>query len=164
MAPVVRGHLPDNPLETRMQPTVNGGSLIIAERTAHLPGIQGRLNPILDNLDRIYLNADNVAINKRLQQPVHFSLNEPVRLTDFDGLQCEVMAPRIGRLIMRLRLPLQSLTTFPLSSTTRPECPSAEMGTRLRKPPTLPSRSHSESFGGSMPPRAATRSEASTNE
>ena len=82
---VIRSYLPDKPLEIRMRPAVNGGSLIIAKRTGHLPGIQGRLNPILDNLDRTYLYADNVAINDGLQQPVHFSLNEPVRLTDSIG-------------------------------------------------------------------------------
>ena len=82
---VIRSYLPDKPLEIRMHPAVNGGSLIIAKRTGHLPGIQGRLNPILDNLDRTYLYADNVAINDGLQQPVHFSLNEPVRLTDSMG-------------------------------------------------------------------------------
>ena len=82
---VVRSYLPGEPLEIRMRPAVNGGSQIIAKRTGRLPGIQGRLNPILDNLDRTYLYADNVAINDGLQQPVHFSLNEPVRLTDSMG-------------------------------------------------------------------------------
>ena len=84
-AGVTRGYLPDQPLEIHMRPLVDGGSLIIAERTGRLPGIQGRLNPILDNLDRTYLYANNVAINDGLQQPVHFSLNEPVRLTDSLG-------------------------------------------------------------------------------
>ena len=82
---VIPSYLPDKPLEIRMRPAMNGGSLIIAKRTGHVPGIQGRLNPILDNLDRTYLYADNVAINDGLQQPVHFSLNEPVRLTDSMG-------------------------------------------------------------------------------
>ena len=82
---VMRSYLPDKPLDIRMRPALNGGSLIIAERTGHLPGIQGRLNPILDNLDRTYLFAANVAINDGLQQPVQFSLNEPVRLTDSTG-------------------------------------------------------------------------------
>ncbi len=68
-----------------MQPAPTGGSLIIANRTGHLPGIQGRLNPTLDNLDRSYIYADNVAINDGLQQPVRFNLNEPVRLTDSMG-------------------------------------------------------------------------------
>ena len=82
---VARDHAPDGPIEVRMCPAPNGGSLIIANRSEHLPGIQGRLNPILDNLDRTYLYADNVAINDGLQQPVHFTLNEPVQLIDSMG-------------------------------------------------------------------------------
>ena len=82
---VARNHAPDGPLDVRMNPAPNGGSLIIANGSGHLPGIQGRLNPILDHLDRTYLYADNVAINDGLQQPVHFNLNEPVRLTDSIG-------------------------------------------------------------------------------
>ena len=84
-ARVVNSFAPGDPLELRMQPAPNGGSLIIANRTGHLPGIQGRLNPKLDNLDRSYIYADNVAINDGLQQPVRFNLNEPVRLTDSMG-------------------------------------------------------------------------------
>jgi len=82
---VARDCAPDGPIYVRMRPSPNGGSLIIANRTGHLPGIQGRLNPKLDNLDRTYLYADNVAINDGLQQPVRFNLNEPLRLTDSMG-------------------------------------------------------------------------------
>ena len=82
---VARDHELDGPLDVRMSPAPNGGSLIIANRSGHLPGIQGRLSPILDNLDRTYLYADNIAINDGLLQPVHFNLNEPVRLTDSLG-------------------------------------------------------------------------------
>ena len=85
MAWVARDYEPDRPLDVRMRPVPNGGSLIIANRTGHLPGIRGRLNPKLDSLDRSYLYADNIAINDGLQQPVHFNLNEPVRLTDSMG-------------------------------------------------------------------------------
>ena len=86
MAQETSDYMPDDePFDLRMQSVRNGGSLIIANRTGHLPGIRGRLNPILDNLDRTYLYADNVAINDGLQQPVHFSLDEPVRLTDSMG-------------------------------------------------------------------------------
>ena len=86
MAQVASNYMPDDgPFDLRMQSVRNGGSLIIANRTGHLPGIRGRLNPILDNLDRTYLYADNVAIEDGLQQPVHFSLNEPIRLTDSMG-------------------------------------------------------------------------------
>ena len=82
---VARDHEPDDPLDVRMRRAPDGGSQIIANRSGHLPGIQGRLNPILDNLDRTYVYADNVAINDGLQQPVHINLNEPVRLTDSMG-------------------------------------------------------------------------------
>ncbi len=85
LASVRRAYEGDWPLAVQMRPTWNGGSLIIANRTGHLPGIRGRLNPILDNLDRTYLYVDNVAINDGMRQPVHFSLEEPVRLTDSMG-------------------------------------------------------------------------------
>ena len=85
MAWVASDQEPNGTLDVRMRPTPNGGSLIFANRSGHLPGIQGRLNPKLDNLDRIYLYADNIAVNDGLQQPVRFNLNEPVRLTDSMG-------------------------------------------------------------------------------
>ena len=86
-AGISAGYVPDGTLELRMRPAPNGGSMIIANRTGHLAGIQGRLHPILDNLDRTYLYANNIAINDGLQQPVHFSLNEAVRLTDSMGAE-----------------------------------------------------------------------------
>ena len=58
---------------------------MFTEGTGHLPELAGRLNPILDNLDRMYLYATNVAIDEGKQQPVHFKLNQPLRLTDVNG-------------------------------------------------------------------------------
>lgn len=88
---VESGPLPDEgTLELRMQPVPNGGSQIIADRAGHLPGIRGRLNPILDRFDRTYLYADNVSIDEGRQQPVDFGLNEPVRLTDASGARATV--------------------------------------------------------------------------
>ncbi len=49
-----------------------GGSVIFAESTGHIPGLSGRLNPILDTSNRTYLYASNVAINEGQQQPVSF--------------------------------------------------------------------------------------------
>ena len=86
-AGVSTNYVPDGPLEVRMSTAPKGGSMIVANRTGHLPGIRGRLNPKLDNLDRSYLYADNIAINDGMQQPVHFSLNEAVRLTDSMGAE-----------------------------------------------------------------------------
>lgn len=84
-AQVAHDYLANGPLEVRMHSVPKGGSQIISNRTGHLAGIQGRLNPILDNLDRTYLYADNIAINDGQTQPVHFALNEPIRLTDSLG-------------------------------------------------------------------------------
>ena len=85
LARVVRDHVPNQALDLDMEPAADGGSVIIPNRTGDVPGIRGRLNPILGNLDRSYLYADNVAIDDGKQQPVHFRLNEPLRLTDSLG-------------------------------------------------------------------------------
>ncbi len=84
-AHVERYYLPDRPLEVSIRPAPEGGSRIIANRSGHLPGIRGGLNPILDALDRTYLYADSVIINEGQPQPVHFALNEPVYLRDESG-------------------------------------------------------------------------------
>ena len=91
-APAHRAHVerswhPPTPLSVELETLENGGSMVIPERTGHLPGLAGRLNPILDNLDRMYLYATNVAINKGRQQPVRFKLGEAVRLTDVHGAE-----------------------------------------------------------------------------
>ena len=62
-----------------------GGAIIFPEETGCLPGLRGRLNPILDTLDRTYLYASNIAIDQGRPQPVHFVLGEDLRLTDADG-------------------------------------------------------------------------------
>ena len=90
VAKVAHGHDPARALELRMAQSADGGSLIIPHRTGHLPGIEGRLNPILDSLDRTYLYASNIAINDGAQQPVHFALDDPIRLTDANGASATV--------------------------------------------------------------------------
>lgn len=89
-AHVARNHVPPGLLEVRMRKARRGGSRIIADTTGHVLGIRGRLNPILDSLDRSYLYAANVAINEGQAQPVHFALNEPLHLTDAFGSQATV--------------------------------------------------------------------------
>ena len=86
-ARVERCWRPPAPLSVELGPLANGGSMVIPERTGHLPGLTGRLNPILDNLDRMYLHATNVAIDEGRQQPVHFKLDEAMRLTDVHGAE-----------------------------------------------------------------------------
>ena len=62
-----------------------GGSVIFPEATGHLPGLNGRLNPIRDTHDRTYLHASNIAIDNGKQQPVQFVPGEELRLTDVEG-------------------------------------------------------------------------------
>ena len=94
-APGHAGHVerdwrPPQPLSIRLAELPEGGSAIFTEGTGHLPGLTGRLNPILDNRDRTYLYTTNVAIEQGRQQPVHFKLNQPLRLTDVYGSEWSV--------------------------------------------------------------------------
>ena len=84
-AAVVTEQVPNGAVSLQLDAAADGGSRIIANRTGQLPGIRGRLNPVLDHLDRMYLYADNIAVNDGMAQPVHFALNEPLRLTDAQG-------------------------------------------------------------------------------
>lgn len=86
-AHVERDWQPPSPMEVDLAALAGGGSMIIPQRTGHLPDLKGRLNPILDSQDRMYLYATNVAINDGMQKPVHFKLAEPLRLTDVDGAE-----------------------------------------------------------------------------
>ena len=72
-------------LAIEMQSLPNGGAVIFPEATGYLPGLSGRLNPKRDTLDRTYLYASNIAINKGEQQPVHFIPGEDLHLTDANG-------------------------------------------------------------------------------
>ena len=67
-----------------------GGSVTFPEATGHLPGLNGRLNPIRDTHDRTYLYASNIAIDKGKQQPVQFIPGEELQLTDVEGTQLRV--------------------------------------------------------------------------
>ena len=68
----------------------DGGSAIFSKSTGHVPGLRGRLNPILDTSNRTYLYADNIAIEEGRQQPVSFRLGKPMRLTDAFGAELSV--------------------------------------------------------------------------
>lgn len=62
----------------------NVGSVIF-DSTGYIPGLQGRLNPICDSLNRTYLYAENIAINGGKPQPTYFTINEPIELEDVRG-------------------------------------------------------------------------------
>ena len=76
------------PLE--LESLESGGAAIFAQRTGHLPGLRGRLNPIRDTSDRTYLYADNISINEGRQQPVPFRPGKAMRLTDAHGSELSV--------------------------------------------------------------------------
>ena len=76
---------PPEPLSVSLEPLPGGGSTVFEEGTGQLPGLAGRLNPILDNLDRTYLYTTNVAVDEGKQQPVSFKLTQPLLLTDVHG-------------------------------------------------------------------------------
>lgn len=63
----------------------NTGS-IICFTTGNIPGLEGRLAPILDTFHRTYLYADNIAINGGVQQPATFEVNVPFELEDSNGV------------------------------------------------------------------------------
>ncbi len=71
------------PIEMRVLP--DGGSVIFPGSIGYLPGLSGRLNPILDTSHRTYLYATNIAINGGQQQPVRFTFGEDLHLVDADG-------------------------------------------------------------------------------
>ena len=62
-AHAIDGYVPDNDLNITIEKSDNIGSLICPHRTGQIPGLDGRLNPILDTSNRTYLYASNIAIN-----------------------------------------------------------------------------------------------------
>lgn len=62
----------------------NVGSVVI-HSTGYIPGLAGRLNPILDTANRTYLYADNIAIDGGKGQPATFEINVPIELEDANG-------------------------------------------------------------------------------
>jgi hypothetical protein len=76
---------PPEPLWVDLAALPTGGSIVFLEGTGHLPRLSGRLNPIQDRLDRMYLYTSNIAIDEGKTEPVLFSLNQPLRLTDVNG-------------------------------------------------------------------------------
>ncbi|WP_423920455.1 ATP-binding protein [Candidatus Poriferisodalis sp.] len=81
----------DGAMSFNLEALADGGSAIFAESTGHLPGLNGRLNPILDNLGRTYIYASNIAVNQGLQQPVNFAFGDPLDMVDSDGSRFEVV-------------------------------------------------------------------------
>lgn len=84
-----------NGLKISMPKENDFGSIII-ESTGYIPGFEGRLNPILDTHNRMYLYAGNIAINGGLQQPVHFEIGVPFQLEDSNGTIIQIFCKYIN--------------------------------------------------------------------
>lgn len=80
---------PSVDLTVTLADSENTGS-IVCYSTGHIPGLEGRLNPILDTHNRMYLYADNIAINGGVQQPAKFQVDEPFELEDSNGIVMQV--------------------------------------------------------------------------
>ena len=96
---VVHDWIPsERPLTVRLDRLSRGGSSVFELGTGHIPGISGRLNPILDTLGRTYLYADNISIGNGAPQPTPFEIGDPIQLADADGNCAEVrIVGMIGR-------------------------------------------------------------------
>jgi hypothetical protein len=94
-AHAIDGYTPDKDLNVSIERHDNIGSLICPNRTGHIPGLEGRLNPILDTSNRMYLYADNIAINGGENQPATFEIGKPLTLEDRKGVSMVVVFLRI---------------------------------------------------------------------
>lgn len=65
---LIPGWDPADDLRVILPDSENTGS-VICHSTGYIPGLVGRLNPILDTHNRMYLYADNIAIRGGEQQP-----------------------------------------------------------------------------------------------
>ncbi|CAN5236621.1 hypothetical protein BH09BAC4_BH09BAC4_10590 [soil metagenome] len=80
---------PEIDIEISIHSSENIGSIICIS-TGYIPGLKGRLHPILDTPNRTYLYANNIAINGGQSQPATFKVNEPMDLEDCDGIIMQV--------------------------------------------------------------------------
>jgi len=85
---------PADDLRVTMPISENTGS-VICQGPGFIPGLDGRLSPILDTHGRCYLYADNIAIRGGEQQPADFSSGEPFALEDSRGVVMQVRVVHI---------------------------------------------------------------------
>lgn len=100
-AKVVETFERNSTLDVRLALSSGVGSIVI-HSTGYIPGLNGRLNPILDTENRTYLYADNIAINGGVNQPASFEVNEPFELEDSSGNNFRVVVRHIATRIALL--------------------------------------------------------------
>ena len=86
---VVNSWDPAEDINVTLVSSENTGS-VICMSTGYIPGLEGRLNPILDTSNRTYLYANNIAIDGGKNQPATFKVNEPFELEDSNGVVMQV--------------------------------------------------------------------------
>lgn len=86
---------PNSDLKIELSELENVGSLII-QSTGYIPGLEGRLNPILDTSNRMYIYATNISINDGKNQPVVFKIDEPFTLEDKHGVIMNIVVRYIS--------------------------------------------------------------------
>lgn len=94
-AHAVDGYSPDYDLNISIEKNDDIGSMICPNRTGHISGLDGGLNPILDTSNRTYLYATNIAINGGENQPATFEIGKPITLEDRNGVVMTVVFLRI---------------------------------------------------------------------
>jgi hypothetical protein len=71
------------------------GSAVAVGGTGKIVGLDGVVNPIKDNIDRLYMYANNISINNGTPQPVTFDLTNSLKLEDVLGKVKTVWIPFI---------------------------------------------------------------------
>ncbi len=75
---------PKEDVEVTIEKTNGSGSSII-NKTIQLPGLEGKIEPILKSSEKFSLYADNIAIEGGIGQPYDFELNKSICLEDNGG-------------------------------------------------------------------------------
>ncbi|WP_103069656.1 toll/interleukin-1 receptor domain-containing protein [Aquimarina sediminis] len=75
---------PKEDIEVRIENTQNYGSLIL-NKSGEIPGINGKIEPVLKPNGKVSLYADNIAIEEGKPQPYGFELNKSICIEDNGG-------------------------------------------------------------------------------
>ncbi len=80
---------PVDNLRATLPASENIGS-VICHSTRYIPGLAGRLSPILGTSNRLYLCADNIAIREGELQPASYEVCVPFKLEDSNDVVMQV--------------------------------------------------------------------------
>ncbi len=72
-----------------LQPSRNGkNGTVFTSGSGHIPGIEGRLEPI--NEGETYLYTDNIVVNGAPAYPTPFEIGETLHLADVNGMETDI--------------------------------------------------------------------------